>query len=84
MYSSSEPLGRGNGNSSVNIDFAALAQPFAPNAVYLGLYDAFKNGTWVWSDGTPVDYKNWAEGRPDNSTGFEFCAQLHVSPVISH
>ncbi|KAH7710925.1 macrophage mannose receptor 1-like isoform 1 [Aphelenchoides avenae] len=55
----------------------ALVQNQTPNTVYLGLYDAFKNGTWVWSDGTPVDYDNWDEGRPDNTDGAQFCSQLH-------
>ncbi|KAH7662481.1 hypothetical protein AAVH_43558, partial [Aphelenchoides avenae] len=53
-----------------------LAGASSPQPVYLGLYDAFKNGTWVWADGTPVDYKNWGASKPDNATGSEFCAQL--------
>ncbi|KAH7708035.1 C-type mannose receptor 2-like [Aphelenchoides avenae] len=55
----------------------SLVQNQSPNTVYLGLYDAFKNGTWVWADGTPVDYDNWDEGRPDNTDGSQFCSQLH-------
>ncbi|KAH7668116.1 mannose receptor C type 1-like protein [Aphelenchoides avenae] len=44
--------------------------------VYIGLFDPYRNGSWAWADGTPVDYTNWRSGRPDNATGAEYCGQL--------
>ncbi len=34
--------------------------------VWLGGSDAAAEGRWRWSDGTPVVYRNWAEGEPNN------------------
>ena len=29
--------------------------------------DAYENRTWTWTDGTPVDYIGWANGRPNRA-----------------
>jgi hypothetical protein len=48
---------------------------------WLGLNDRSKEGSWVWSDGSPVgDYHQWAAHEPDNtrwSNGDEDCGYLH-------
>ncbi|PIO75721.1 lectin C-type domain protein [Teladorsagia circumcincta] len=31
---------------------------------------------WVWTDGTPVDYIEWAPNQPDNFDKSESCAQM--------
>jgi len=33
-------------------------------------------GGWVWSDGTMVNYTNWASGEPNNSGGSESVAEM--------
>ncbi|KAK6011338.1 lectin C-type domain protein, partial [Ostertagia ostertagi] len=32
-------------------------------------------GEWVWTDGTPVDYTEWAHDQPDNLDKGESCVQ---------
>ena len=34
---------------------------------------------FVWSDGTPWDYSNWARHQPDDYKGAEDCAHMWVS-----
>ena len=34
------------------------------------------NNEWAYTDGTPVDFYNWAPGQPDNSKGKENCVQI--------
>lgn len=36
-----------------------------PRDIWLGGNDLAKEGTWVWSDGTPWDYFNWKSGEPN-------------------
>ena len=33
---------------------------------WLGLSDINTEGTFVWSDGTPVDFNHWAKNQPNN------------------
>ncbi|KAJ8337086.1 hypothetical protein SKAU_G00383060 [Synaphobranchus kaupii] len=41
---------------------------------WIGLADAVKEGTWLWSDGTKVDFILWNSGEPNN-VGEEDCVQ---------
>jgi len=34
------------------------------NPAYIGLTDSATEGTWLWVDGKPIDYKNWITGQP--------------------
>ncbi|XP_020511230.2 galactose-specific lectin nattectin-like [Labrus bergylta] len=46
-------------------------------AVWLGGYDAVKEGVWLWSDGTFFDFKLWFKGEPNNYTGHENCMEMN-------
>uniref|UniRef100_A0A671WFJ0 C-type lectin domain-containing protein n=1 Tax=Sparus aurata TaxID=8175 RepID=A0A671WFJ0_SPAAU len=38
-----------------------------------GLSDTQKEGGWMWSDGSAVDFKFWDAGDPDDNKGAEDC-----------
>jgi hypothetical protein len=40
--------------------------------IFLGIHDPFKNGTFVWYDGSKVDYTNWGIQPPVGSCGVMF------------
>lgn len=42
---------------------------------WIGLDDIDQEGTFKWSDGTPLDYTYWNDGEPNNA-GNEDCANL--------
>ncbi|XP_076006194.1 ladderlectin-like [Genypterus blacodes] len=39
---------------------------------WIGLTDIYKQGAWMWSDGSSVDYTDWNTGEP-NHQGDERC-----------
>lgn len=47
-----------------------------PGNWWIGLSDNALEGTFVWSDNTPLDYTAWAGGEPNNAGGNENCAHL--------
>uniref|UniRef100_A0A7I4YJK7 C-type lectin domain-containing protein n=1 Tax=Haemonchus contortus TaxID=6289 RepID=A0A7I4YJK7_HAECO len=42
-----------------------------------------KDKKWTWTDGTPVDYLNWAPDEPNNHEDSEHCAQVYNDPKDS-
>lgn len=47
-----------------------------PGNWWIGLSDNALEGTFVWSDNTPLDYTSWAGGEPNNAGGNENCGHL--------
>merc|ERR1712215_74176 len=43
---------------------------------WVGGNDIKSENSWVWSDGTSINYKNWAEGEPNNF-GEEDCLDIN-------
>ncbi|KAK6015730.1 lectin C-type domain protein, partial [Ostertagia ostertagi] len=39
------------------------------------------NSTWVWTDGSVVDYLLWAPGKPQDITGIQNCAQMYTDSL---
>ncbi|XP_059205172.1 galactose-specific lectin nattectin-like [Centropristis striata] len=44
-----------------------------PGHTWIGFSDIHKEGSWMWSDGSVVDFLLWDERRPDNAAGIEHC-----------
>ena len=47
-----------------------------------GRRDPGNDSNWVWSDGTPWDYRNWALGEPNNP-GKQDCSRTWVFGHLS-
>ncbi|XP_070695786.1 galactose-specific lectin nattectin-like [Pempheris klunzingeri] len=43
---------------------------------WIGGYDAVRERTWMWTDGTSFDYKRWSIGEPNN-LGTEHCIEMN-------
>lgn len=51
-----------------------FVDPMYVNHIWLGLTDEASEGNWVWENGEPVIYTNWADGEPNNyGTGEDYC-----------
>ena len=47
---------------------SALVDTFGQSGYWVGLNDAATEGTFAWSDGTPLTYTNWYQGSPVNNS----------------
>ena len=36
--------------------------------LWIGLHQDADDAVWVWTDGTDLDYPNWAPGQPQNQS----------------
>uniref|UniRef100_A0A3Q0SMK6 C-type lectin domain-containing protein n=1 Tax=Amphilophus citrinellus TaxID=61819 RepID=A0A3Q0SMK6_AMPCI len=56
-----------------------LIENFDPTQghTWIGLSDIHKEGRWMWSDGSAVDFAIWSPGQPDNYTDGEHCVHTN-------
>ncbi|XP_077438641.1 galactose-specific lectin nattectin-like [Vanacampus margaritifer] len=53
--------------------FAALG---SFERTWIGLYDRIEDGDYLWTDGTPADFFDWANGRPRMNTNQD-CVEIN-------
>ncbi|XP_078496274.1 C-type Lectin CRL-like [Lissotriton helveticus] len=49
-----------------------------PSAWVGGLY-LQQGKSFIWTDGSDINYQNWAPGEPNNINGKEFCMEMYKS-----
>lgn len=52
-------------------------QGYSSNVIWIGYSDAITEGSFVWYDGSPLSYSNWAPGEPNDAGGAEDCTQIY-------
>ncbi|KAM7411148.1 hypothetical protein PAMA_021230 [Pampus argenteus] len=65
-------------NADENVFLARLIERVSGRRLHtwVGGYDAVKEGTWQWSDGSRFDYVRWAIREPNN-LGVENCVEMN-------
>ncbi|XP_029918826.1 galactose-specific lectin nattectin-like [Myripristis murdjan] len=60
-----------------------LIKNFDPEqgSTWIGLSDLHKEGRWMWSDGSKVNFTFWHSGQPDNIQGTEHCGEIHIGTI---
>ncbi|KAM3596546.1 uncharacterized protein V6R79_016399 [Siganus canaliculatus] len=54
----------------------------AQSFTWIGLSDIHKEGRWMWSDGSAVNFQFWSPGQPDNYNGIEDCGNLNFGSLL--
>jgi len=49
---------------------------------FIGANDRDAEGQFVWTDGSPVVFTNWAAGEPNDAGGAEDCTEMNVDSGI--
>eukprot|EP00241_Pyramimonas_parkeae_P010539 CAMPEP_0114227860 /NCGR_PEP_ID=MMETSP0058-20121206/2021_1 /TAXON_ID=36894 /ORGANISM="Pyramimonas parkeae, CCMP726" /LENGTH=240 /DNA_ID=CAMNT_0001338741 /DNA_START=123 /DNA_END=845 /DNA_ORIENTATION=+ len=58
---------------------AVYAGVGAEGMPWIGLTDKVSEDTWVWTDGSSVDFTPWSTNQPDNWRSNENCAQANAA-----
>uniref|UniRef100_A0A087XAN7 C-type lectin domain-containing protein n=1 Tax=Poecilia formosa TaxID=48698 RepID=A0A087XAN7_POEFO len=58
----------------------AMIKSYDPTQAFtwIGLSDLHKEGSWMWSDGSKMDFLLWDEGQPDNAGENENCGHTNM------
>lgn len=71
--------------SFTNLGFTRTGEEYSSSnsLTWIGLHQANypADTTWTWTDGTAVDYLNWAPTQPSNSDGKEHCVEVRKQVV---
>ncbi len=59
----------------------ALFRPWSDGSFWIGLSDDKEEGTWLWLDGTPLEYLPWGNGEPNDYGSGEDCAHSNWGAV---
>ncbi|XP_067467952.1 galactose-specific lectin nattectin-like [Thunnus thynnus] len=51
----------------------------AQGSTWIGFSDIHKEGRWIWSDGSALDFAFWDNGQPNNYHGKEHCARKNYN-----
>ena len=58
-----------------------LAKETGTNRIWIGLArQCDDDDSWVWSDGTPLDFADWAPSQPNNVGGNQDCVHMEDTP----
>ncbi|XP_035537330.1 lactose-binding lectin l-2-like [Morone saxatilis] len=49
---------------------------------WIGLSDIHKEGRWMWSDGSALDFVLWRKGEPNNHKGREHCGHTNLGSEL--
>ncbi|MEQ2206057.1 hypothetical protein XENOCAPTIV_022005 [Xenoophorus captivus] len=58
----------------------SMIKSFDPTQAFtwIGLTDLHKEGSWMWSDGSKLDFLYWDYGQPDNAGANENCGHTNM------
>ncbi|XP_040909696.1 C-type mannose receptor 2-like [Toxotes jaculatrix] len=60
-------------DEQIFIKFLVMNFESAGTNIWLGLSDIHKEGRWMWSDGSAVNFVFWSTGEPNDAGGDEDC-----------
>jgi CotH kinase protein/Lectin C-type domain/Putative metal-binding motif len=58
-------------------EIMTTATGLVASAWTVGLHDTATEGTFVWTDGSTLDFQAWSGGEPNDSGSVEDCAQVY-------